>query len=205
VLVDLATAARASSGASVQTTYAVWLADDDATREAALRRQLADHGLQVISRDTTADHAAAFAAEGSSLALRLALLAGVLSVVLAAAVLVVGVATSGASRARDLAGLRIVGVPAGTVRRASVREHLVVAVLGVVAGAVLGLAAAQAALPQVPLFATTSSRLPLDLAPAWVSVAMTVLACLVLLCAVSVVVGRALAGSAVPSRLREAR
>jgi hypothetical protein len=78
-------------------------------------------------------------------------------------------------------------------------------VLGVLAGAALGLVAAQAALPDVPLFAARSSRLPLDLAPAWVSVAGTVVACLVLLCAVSVVVGRSLARSAVPGRLREAR
>ena len=132
----------------------MWLADDDPAREARLRRQLADHGLQVLARDTTGAHADAFAHEGPSLALRLAVLAGVVAVVLAAAVLVVGVATSGASRARDLAGLRLVGVPAATVRRASVREHLVVAVLGVLAGTALGLVAAQAALPDIPLFAT---------------------------------------------------
>ena len=131
----------------------MWLASDDAGREKALRRSLAEHGLQVISRDSTADHAAAFAREGPTLALRLALLAGLAALVLGAAVLVVGSATSGGSRARDLAGLRIVGVPAATVRRAAVREHLVVTVLGVLAGAVLGLIAAQVALPEIPLFA----------------------------------------------------
>ena len=125
--------------------------------------------------------------------------------VLAAAVLVVGVATSGASRARDLAGLRIVGVPATTVRTASVREHLVVAVLGVLAGGVLGLVAAQAALPDVPLFAVAAPRLPVVLDPAWERSPVTIVACLVLLCAVSVVVGRALAAAAVPARLREGR
>jgi putative ABC transport system permease protein len=125
------------------------------------------------------------------------------AVVLAAAVLVVGVATSGANRARDLAGLRIVGVSATTVTRASVREHLVVAVLGVIAGSVLGLLAAQAALPQIPLFATRNRFLPLVLDPAWVPVTVTVVGCLVVLGAVSVVVGRALAAAAVPERLRD--
>ena len=205
VLVDLAAVVTGPSAAPAQTSYDVWLAADDPTREQALRRALADHGLQVVARDTVGAHAERFASEGPTLALRLALLAGLVAVVLGAAVLVVGVATSGASRARDLAGLRLVGVPAAAVRAASVREHLVVAVLGVLAGGALGLVAAQAALPDVPLFATSATRLPLVLDPAWGPVLVTVVGCLVLLCAVSVVVGRALAASAVPSRLREGR
>ena len=205
VLVDLAAVVTGPSAAPAQTSYDVWLAADDPTREQALRRALADHGLQVVARDTVGAHAERFANEGPTLALRLALLAGLVAVVLGAAVLVVGVATSGASRARDLAGLRLVGVPAAAVRAASVREHLVVAVLGVLAGAALGLVAAQAALPDVPLFATSATRLPPVLDPAWGPVLVTVVGCLVLLCAVSVVVGRALAASAVPARLREGR
>jgi putative ABC transport system permease protein len=183
----------------------VGLDSDDTTKERALRTALEDHGLRVIARDTEGDHAAALASEGPSLALRLSLLAGLVALVLAAAALVVGVATSGASRARDLAGLRLVGVPAGTVRRATVREHLVVAVLGVAAGSALGLVAAQAALPEIPLFATPNRLLPLELTPAWGVVAATVAGALVLLCAVSVGVGRALASAAVPARLREGR
>ena len=205
VLVDLATVATGPSATPGQTSYAVWLAADDPARERALRRDLGDHGMQVLARDTTGDHVAAFTSEGPSLALRLALVAGLVAVVLAAAVLVVGVATSGASRARDLAGLRLAGVPARTVRAASVREHLVVAVLGVLAGGLLGLVAAQAALPDVPLFASPAAPLPLVLGPAWPAVLVTVAGCLVLLCTVSVVVGRSLAAAAVPSRLREGR
>lgn len=205
VITDLRSLIGASPPGGLTTTYDVWLADDDPAREARLRRQLNDHGLQVLSRDTTGDHVSAFADEGPALALRLAVLAGVVAVVLAAAVLVVGVATSGASRARDLAGLRLVGVPSSTVRRASVREHLVVAVLGVVAGTVLGLVAAQAALPDIPLFATPDRRTPLVLDPAWAAVAVTAAGSLVLLCAVSVAVGRALAAAAVPARLRDGR
>jgi putative ABC transport system permease protein len=203
VLVDLGATATGPSVSPALSTYAVWLAADDPAKEAVLRHQLGRHGLHVLARDTASAHAAALASEGPSLALRLALLAGAVAVVLAAAVLVVGVATSGANRARDLAGLRIVGVPATTVTRASVREHLVVAVLGVIAGSVLGLLAAQAALPQIPLFATRNRFLPLVLDPAWVPVTVTVVGCLVVLGAVSVVVGRALAAAAVPERLRE--
>ena len=205
VLVDLSAVASGPSAAPAQTTYDVWLAADDPTRERRLRDRLAEHGIGVTGRDTAAAHRAAFADEGPTLALRLAVLAGVVSVVLAAAVLVVGVATSGAARARDLAGLRIVGVPARTVRSAAVREHLVVAVLGVVVGAVLGVVSAQVALPQIPLFATDAVRLPLVLDPVWSAVLLTTAGCLVLLCAVSVVVGRLLAGAATTARLREGR
>jgi hypothetical protein len=203
VLVDLAALVTGPAAAPAQTSYAVWLADDDPARERRLTDRLADRGIDVVARDTVDAHVAALRREGPSLALRLALLAGLVAVLLAAAVLVVGVATSGATRARDLAGLRIVGVPAAGVRRASIAEHLVVAVLGVLAGAALGLVAAQAALPEIPLFATRVRTLPLVLDPAWLPVLVTTAGCLALLCAVSVVVGRALARSAVPARLRE--
>ncbi len=205
VLVDLAALAGGPSAAPGLTTYDVWLAADEPVREARLRADLAGHGLQVLARDSAQAHGEALAGEGPALALRLALLAGVVAVLLAAAVLVVGVATSGASRARDLAGLRLVGVPATTVRRASVREHLVVAVLGVLAGAGLGLVAAQAVLPEIPLFAEPSRLVRPVLAPAWTAVLASTAGCLVLLTVVSVVVGGALAASAVPARLREGR
>ena len=205
VLVDLSALAAGPSAAPAQTTYDVWLAADDPARERRLRDRLADHGIAVIGRDTAAAHRTAFADEGPTLALRLAVLAGLVSVVLAAAVLVVGVATSGAARARDLAGLRVVGVPARTVRSAAVREHLVVAVLGVLVGAAMGVVSAQLALSQIPLFATDAVRLPLVLDPVWSVVLLTTAGCLALLCAVSVVVGRLLAASATSARLRENR
>jgi putative ABC transport system permease protein len=205
LLVDLAGVATGPVAGAGTTSYDVWLASDDPARERTLRRQLAAHGLRVTARDTTGAHAVAFESEGPSLALRLSLLAGLVSVLLAGATLVVGVATSGVNRARDLAGLRLVGVPARTVRQASVREHLVVAVLGVLAGTALGLVAAQAALPDIPLFATPNKALPLVLSPAWTAVALTALGCLLLLCTVSVAVGRALAHAAVPARLQEGR
>lgn len=209
---ELASLATAGTSTSTRTSYDVWLAADDPGRERALRAALAQHGLQVLSRDSARQHAAAYAAQGPALALRLALLDGAVALLLAAAVLVVGVATSGAARARDLAGLRIVGVPYATVRGASVREHLAVAALGAVAGSALGLLAAQAALPDVPVFADAMSSgavssgamslLPADLGPAWWPVVATAIGCLALLVLVCVLVGRALARSALPQRLR---
>lgn len=207
LITELASLAAAGTSTSTVTSYDVWLAAEDPGRERALRQSLAQHGLQVVSRDSAREHAAAYAAQGPALALRLALLDGVVALLLAAAVLVVGVATSGAARARDLAGLRIVGVPYATVRGAAVREHLAVAVLGAVAGSALGLLAAQATLPDVPVFADAASAhpaslMPSDLGPAWSAVIATTIGCLVLLSLVCVLVGRALAGSAVPQRLQ---
>jgi hypothetical protein len=98
-----------------------------------------------------------------------------------------------------------VGVPARAVRSAAVGEHLVVAVLGVLAGAVLGVAAARAALPRIPLFATPSAKLPVELDPVWSAIGVAVAGALVLLCAVSVLVGRALAAAATPELLRSGR
>lgn len=199
---ELASLASAGTSTSTRTSYDVWLAVDDPGRERSLLAALGRHGLQVLSRDSARQHAAAYAAQGPALALRLALLEGVVALLLAAAVLVVGVATSGAARSRDLAGLRIVGVPYATVRGASVREHLAVAALGAVAGSALGLLAAQAALPDVPVFAEPTALLPTDLGPAWAAVVGASIGCLALLALVCVLVGRALARSGLPQRLR---
>jgi putative ABC transport system permease protein len=190
---------------TTQTSYAVWLSADDPRREARLVAGLQRRGIVVTARDSIADHEVALSAEGPTLALRLALLAGLVSLVLAAFVLVVGVATSSASRARDLAGLRVVGVPARVVRAAAIRENVTVAVLGTVAGVLLGLAAAQAALPRLPLFARPGPRLPATYDPAWSAVGLAGGGALVLLVVVSVFVGRSLASSATPDRLRQDR
>jgi hypothetical protein len=205
VLVDLALTAPTAGPPTSQTTYSVWLAADDKPREQKLVAALERRGVLVTGRDSVADHEHTLASQGPTLALRLALLAGVVALVLAGAVLVVGIATSGASRARDLAGLRLVGVPARAVRAAAVREHVTVAVLGVAAGAVLGLVAAEAALPRIPLFSAGGPRLDIVREPAWGPVSVAALACLVLLVVVSVLVGRSLAAGATPDRLREGR
>jgi hypothetical protein len=190
---------------TTQTTYAVWLAADDARREGRLIDELQHQGIVVTARDSIHDHEVALAGEGATLALRLALLAGVVSLVLVVFVLLVGVATSSASRARDLAGLRLVGVPARVVRAAAIRENVTVAALGTVAGVSLGLIAAQAALPRLPLFARPGPHLPVANEPAWSAVGLAGATCLVLLVLVSVFVGRSLAAAATPERLRPDR
>ena len=205
VLVDLGSLSGGDRLTGVRTTYQVWLSSSARADVERVARELSAAGIEIVRRDGTEQRRALLADEGAALALRLALLAGVAGLLLGAAVLMVGVATSATPRARDLAGLRVVGVPARTVRSAAVTEHVVVAVLGGLAGAGLGLVAAQAALPRVPLFATASASLGADLSPAWWPVVLAAAGSVLLLSTVAVVVGGTLAASAVPDRLRNGR
>ncbi len=203
VIVPLAALVSAPGVASASTAYTVWLAADDVARERRLTAALRRRGVTVTDRDTIGAHRLTLSRQGPALGLRLGLLGGGVALVLAATVLVVGIATSGPSRARDLAGLRVVGVGAPVVRRAAVLEHVGVATLGVLAGAVLGLVAAQTALGQVPLLAGQGPELAPVRDAAWSAVGVATAAALALLLVVSVLVGRSLAAAAVPARLRD--
>lgn len=203
VIVSLAGLTGAPGVVAPSTAYTVWLAADDAARERRLTAALARRGVTVTGRDTIGAHRLTLSRQGPALGLRLGLLGGGVALVLAATVLVVGIATSGPSRARDLAGLRVVGVGASVVRRAAVLEHVGVATLGVLAGAALGLVAAQTALGQVPLLAGQGPELVPVRDAAWPAVAVVTAAALALLLVVSVLVGRSLAAAAVPARLRD--
>jgi hypothetical protein len=55
------------------------------------------------------------------------------------------------------------------------------------------------------LYARANPAIPVGHQPAWLAVVVTTLACLLLLGAISVAVGRALAASATPDRLRDQR
>ena len=204
LLVDLRVVAGAVRR-TAQTTYDVWLAADDPAREqpcAAARRPRAR--VTPATRPAPRGRLRRARARRSRCGSRC--WPALVSVVLAAAVLVVGVATSGASRARDLAGLRIVGVPARDravrggaraprrrrARRAGRRRRS-------------GWSPRRPRCRDIPLFAIAGRRLPLDARPGLDGGRWSPRDCLVLLCAVSVVVGRALAASADPARLREGR
>jgi hypothetical protein len=203
VVVSLAALVGAPGVSAPSTAYTVWLASDDPARERRLTAALARRGVTVTDRDTIGAHRLTLSRQGPALGLRLGLLGGGVALVLAATVLVVGIATSGPSRARDLAGLRVVGVRAPVVRRAAVLEHVGVATLGVLAGAALGLVAAQTALGQVPLLAGSGPELVPVRDAAWAAVVVVTAAALALLLVVSVLVGRSLAAAAVPARLRD--
>jgi putative ABC transport system permease protein len=188
------------SGLGTRTLQQVWLGAADAPREARLVRSLEASGVHVVGRTSAADEAERLASQGSGLALRLALVVGGVALVLAAFVLGVAVATSGRVRAYDLAGLRVVGVPRPVVAGAAVREQLVVALVGVVSGAVLGGIGAALMLSRQ---ATTSLLPPPDVVVAWPAALAAVALSVVLLGGVCLVLGRRLASRAVPGLLVE--
>lgn len=176
----------------------LWLSSDDPARLAALTAELRRNDVEVTGSTTVTAVAAALGRQGPGAALRLAVVAGVIALVLAACVLAVSVATSGRVRARDLAGLRAVGVPGSVTRSAAVREQLVVAAVGVLSGALLG---------AVGVALTLTRRAPgqpsPDLVAAVAPASAAVVACAALLCGVCLLLGRRLSGSAVPGLLRE--
>jgi predicted lysophospholipase L1 biosynthesis ABC-type transport system permease subunit len=193
---------RSESGLGTRTLQQVWLGADDAAREATLVRSLAASDVHVIGRTSAADEAERLASQGSGLALRLALVVGGVALVLAAFVLGVAVATSGRVRAFDLAGLRVVGVPRRVVAGAAVREQLVVALVGVVCGAVLGGIGAALMLSRE---ATTSLLPPPEVAVAWPAALVAVAGSVVLLGGICLLLGRRLARRAAPALLVEGK
>lgn len=200
VLVALPLAGEIDGALSPYAAAQVWLADDDPGRESALVSRLTAAGLPVLDRVTVAGVAAAAGARGPALSLHLATVVGVVALLLAASVLAVAVATSGRVRAHDLAGLRVVGVPAPAVRQAAVREQLAVAVVGVVAGALLGAAGAALTLSRAGI----DRALPaphLEAGVPWVLVSLAV--SVVVLVGVCAGLGARLGRQARPALLRE--
>jgi putative ABC transport system permease protein len=152
LLVDADVAAAAASPTLADSTTAVWLRTDDPARERSLVAALRQHGVSVVSRDTAARHRAALAATAPAWAMQLALLTAVLAVLIAALVILISATMSRRSRASDASALGLVGVEASTLGRATVVEHLIAVVTGVLVGSVIGVLGAHMALPGTPIF-----------------------------------------------------
>ena len=149
LLVD-AEVAAAAAGPTLgdSTTTAVWLRSDDPARERSLVAALRQHGVSVVSRDTAARHRAALAATAPAWAMQLALLTAVLAVLIAALVILISATMSRRSRAADASALGLVGVEASTLRRATVVEHLIAVVTGVLVGSAIGVLGAHWRCPE---------------------------------------------------------
>jgi putative ABC transport system permease protein len=175
----------------------VWLSGSDPARERALVRALADRGVRIIGRRTVAERAGQLGRRGAGLALPLTQLVGALALLLAC--LVVAVATSGPARARDLAGLRLAGLSATAARRAAVAELALVVGIGALAGTLLGGVGAALALTRAP----AQRGLPgPQLSAGWVAAGAAALFGAVLLAAVCLGLGRALARRTGPEAAR---
>jgi hypothetical protein len=152
LLVDADLAAAVATPTLGDSTTAIWLAADNPARERALVASLRQHGVAVVSRDTAARHRAVLAAAAPAWAMQLAIVTALLAVLIAALVILISATMSRRSRAADAAALGLVGVDLAWLRRATLIEHLVAVVAGVVVGSAIGVVGAQMALPGTPIF-----------------------------------------------------
>ncbi len=168
-----------------------------------VRAALHGRNIDVTAVHVQADHQALYDSSASAWGLRLGLVVAVLAVVLAALVLLLVAITAWRGRVRDLAALRLAGIPAVTLRRASIAEQAVVVVLAALVGAGCGVVAARLALPIVPFFTVPSAFFHPDLSLAGGAVLGVWLAGLAVLLVVAVLVATSLVRRAGIARVRE--
>jgi hypothetical protein len=201
-VVDLDAAQRGrplDTSASLQ----LWFGRDDPALLRTVEAALARHSV-AVTKTTTLHHVRQdLGWTAPAWSLELAALVGGAALLIALLVLVVSAASSWRTRTRDLAALRMSGVPVRELRRLPVLAQLLAVVVGVVAGTATGLYGAHLALPMVPLFAVAPEVSTLDLATSWGAVAAAALVALLLLGTGGVLIGRRLGARAHLELLRE--
>jgi hypothetical protein len=185
--------------ASVQ----LWFADDDPALLERTRDALADQGVTLADTTTLAETRRGYDESTAAWSLQLAVVVGVAALLIALLVLVVTAVSGWRFRTRDLAALRMGGIPGRSIDAMAVAAQLPAVVLGVAAGTACGLYGAFLALPIVPLFASAPEVSTLDLGTAWAGVAAAAAAAAVLLGLGAALIGRALARRSDVRRLRE--
>ncbi|GAB2455048.1 hypothetical protein GCM10027062_39400 [Nocardioides hungaricus] len=182
----------------------IWFADDDPALLAAVTRALDRRGIAVADTTTLAETVRGYDEATPTWSLQLAGLVGAVAILIALLVLLVSAVSAWRLRTRDLAALRMSGLPGRSVRRVAVAAQLPAVLVGVLAGTAAGLVGANLAMPLVPLFAVAPEVSTLDLGPAWWAAGAAALVALVVLGAGSLLIGRTLAARAELRRLREA-
>jgi uncharacterized membrane protein YhaH (DUF805 family) len=161
-------------------------------------------GVEVLSTRTLADEKRLLDESATGWGLLLFLFTAVLSLLLAAVMLVVVAMTTGRIVSKDIAALRVAGVSGRDLRRATVREYLAPVLLAAVVGALCGIAGAVLAMPLIPLFDTPAPVPALDHSPAWLVMAGSWVIAVLVLCAVAAVLALRAAQRGDADRLREA-
>jgi hypothetical protein len=173
VMVDLELALRLTEQAP-DGLRQVWLSRDDAVAERRLRDRLADAGVVVSARSSSAELERGYAGDGAVLALRLLLLCGAAAVVVAVGALLVAAYVGRRQRAYEVAALRAVGLRRRTLRGLLLRENLGTVLVALVCGSLAAAVATWVTLPALPEFDTPSSVLAVRHTPhavsAWAAV-----------------------------------
>jgi putative ABC transport system permease protein len=171
LLVDFETLARLGGPLSDTGRLSVWLKDGSAAETARVTTALAAQGITVTDRHTFAEARERLDQSASAWGLRLAAFVGLMAVVLAAVVVIVMGVTGWRVVARDLAALHLSGVPLPVLRRALVREQVLVVLGGALVGALCGVVSSVIAMPLVPLFDSAATPVPaVDLTPSGLAV-----------------------------------
>ncbi|CAI9413445.1 FtsX-like permease family protein [Nocardioides sp. T2.26MG-1] len=181
----------------------IWFAEDDPGLLAKVTSALEERGASISTTSTLTETRRTFDDSAAAWSIQLAAVVGAAAVLLALLVLLVGAASSWRSRTRDLAALRMSGVPRRDIGSMAVASQLPAVVVGVIAGTATGVYGAHLALPTVPLFAGEPAVSTLDLSTAWPAVALAVVASTAVLGGGSALIGRVLARRAAVRRLRE--
>ncbi len=202
-LSDLDAALRQGGPAPVGSSLEVWVATEDPDVLAAVSRGVGSAGVPVASTTTLSERRAAYERSATGWGLLLGVFTGVMALLVSALVVVVVAVTSWRGVARDLAGLRVAGVPLRDLRSAVRREQVFMVVVGVLLGAACGILGSFLAIGLIPLFDQPSTVPAPQLAPAWGAIVAAGLASLLVVGAGALLAGRGVLARAVPSRLRE--
>ncbi|GAA4126202.1 hypothetical protein GCM10022415_33910 [Knoellia locipacati] len=182
----------------------VWIDEGFPGGVAGAERVLRDKGLEILSTRSLPESKRLLDESATGWGLLLGLFTALLSLLLAAVMLVVVAMTTGRVVTRDIAALRVAGVSGRDLRRATVREAVVPVVLAALVGAACGVTGAVLAMPLIPLFDTPAPVPALDLSPSWVVMAGAWVATALVLAAVASVLALRSSSHGDIDRLREA-
>ena len=180
VMVDYSTLERLGGTLTSGGTLSVWLRDPGQVDE--VRAGLRDNGIGVLRTNTYDQAKSRLDTSGSGWGIRLAVFTGLMAVLLAALVVIVMTVTGWRVVARDLAALQMAGVRPSVLKRALVREQLVLVVVGTAVGTVCGAVSALVAMPLLPLFDDPAPPVPaVQIAPSVPAILLATILVLVVL------------------------
>jgi putative ABC transport system permease protein len=200
-VVDLVGLLRRPHGATSNVRLAVW--SDDADALTRVRAELKKRGVTVAEETTVDEVRAELDASPAAWSLALSVLVGGAALLVAMLVMIVATATTWRARATDLAALRMAGLSSRSLRRMELLGQLPVVLVGALAGAVSGTAAAVFALPGVRQFTDPPDIDTTDFSTPWVAVLAAAAVAVVLLTALGMTTARWTARRAPFNRIRE--
>ena len=203
-IVDLDLLTHWGTRTTKSTRIQVWFDSEDAARLARVSAALQQNGVSVVSVRRVSEVRQAYDSSVPAWSLQLGVLVAFAGLVIAALALVLLAASTFRRRSRDLACLRMSGVPRRGLERVAIGEQLPIVLLAAVAGSACGYLGAVVALPIVPIFAVARPTSTLDLSTPWLPVLVVVAIQLIVLGLVAWLCGRPVASRSQLSRVREA-